>query len=269
MKRLEAALVAADRVFAALPAIGRVEGCGHCYGDDELRALGGPVSEVPDGLVRQFAQEVPDHWEQGQYGVLWRRFAVRIVGMVARDHSSVLVEWMLRGPGAPEAGFDLWPPRHQDVLVDLYVALLDVAVVGWRAGEVVDVLDGMAYLPQGLGFWLSHLESVSGPGAEAGLVRLAAELAAELAEQLASYGKTALPWFRTGPEVGETLERWLMSQPVRDRVAGFAFAHPSCGTAALAVFTIDHLALGPGYAEDLAVDSDHCPACRRQPGDLW
>lgn len=256
MDGLSAALAAAGAVFQGLPAVGAVDGCGYCYAEEELRVLGGAPAEVPVDLVRRFAQEGPDHWGAGQYGVLWRGLAGRIVRIVTDDHASLMLAWMLRGPGDQQACFEQWPVSHQDTLLNLYAALLRVAVVSWPPWDVIDALDGMAHLPCGLRPWLARVEEMTGPAADAGLVRLAAQLGTELTR-----ADDDRPWYWSGPNVATQSAVWLASPAVLERLARFARAHPDCETAAEAMGAIDDLAAGDRSRDSLIPGSRPCDAC--------
>jgi hypothetical protein len=67
--------------------------------ESELALLGGDPRPVPDSLVREFAEEVLDHWDEQQYGPMWRRFAPRIIPLLVVNESGIDVCRLLRGLG--------------------------------------------------------------------------------------------------------------------------------------------------------------------------
>src|ERR1043165_7085230 len=82
---LATALDRLDVVFADPPALtAPVRGCGYCWDDEDLAALGAPPAEGPERGVRLFVSEVVDHLEfDDQYTILWRRLAPRALRRIA------------------------------------------------------------------------------------------------------------------------------------------------------------------------------------------
>ncbi|WDZ84376.1 hypothetical protein [Micromonospora cathayae] len=284
-RRLAAALAEVDRVFAGLPRPGPVDGCTWCYSADDLVRLGGDPDEVPDDLLRSFAHEGADHWSADQYGLLWRRFAPRVLRTVAYHRDELVVPWALRGPGSPSAGFGRWPPAHRDAVTGAYAALLAVALVDWPSGDVVELLGPLVRLDD-IAAWFARIDPLAGdppttpapgtgsvvkvgvaagagPVVEAGLVRLVAHWAVELLDG------TPPHWYDPPGDPVGLATGWLCSPAVRDRVAGFARRYPGCRTATEAGVALTALELGeaellwelpggPGVGCG-------CPACGDQP----
>jgi hypothetical protein len=66
---------------------------------------------VPDALLARFAGKVTDHWSQEQYPLLWRRFAPRILRLVAAEDSEP--DRLLRGLYDYVGRFGEWPAAER------------------------------------------------------------------------------------------------------------------------------------------------------------
>ncbi|MGW5174347.1 hypothetical protein ACWERY_08225, partial [Streptomyces sp. NPDC004082] len=80
--------------------------------------------------------------------------------------------------------------------------------------------------------WLAHISGLSGPGTDAGLVRLAFDWATDLL-----WDEFRFSWWYDGDP--RTIATWLPAQ--RPRVAAFAAAHPGCKTAKDTLAALDAL----------------------------
>ncbi|QNP67813.1 hypothetical protein [Streptomyces genisteinicus] len=235
------ALAEADRVFASPPSLDRpVGGCARCTPAAELLLLAGDPASVPDDVLGHFLREVAEHWDADQYPVLWRRLLPR-----------ALRHW---GPGgqsaepAPEIGrlspdgaaYARWPAAERAAVDGALRALLALALADGRpAGDVLDLLEGMAHATGTAEPWLAHLASCSGPAADAGLVRLALGWSADLL-----WEDLGFAWWYDGDP--SEIAGWLLTQ--RPRIASFAARHPRCKTAADALAGLDHLRAGAPYS---------------------
>ena len=255
--RLDNALHAVDEAFADEPDVGPVHGCTRCYLESELALLSGDPRLVPDSLVREFAEEVLDHWDQQQYGPLWRHFAPRIIRLLVSE-PGIDPGRLLRGLGPYGAGFHDWPAPQRSAILDTLSAALDFALVDGRPPyDVVDLLGAVSHIDHDPTPWTDRLESLTGPNADAGMVRLACYWAIELL-----WGDAPHWWWHPDDPLALGT-RWLLSPPVHDRIQRFAELHPRCKTAKDALLAIDTLErddfspwLCRGYGYDRAGNSD-------------
>lgn len=256
-RRLDDALHVVDEAFANEPDVGPVRGCTRCYLESELALLGGDPGLVPDSLVREFAEEVLDHWDTEQYGSLWRRFAPRIIRLVVVNEPGIDMGRLLRGLGPYGARFGDWSAAQRSAILDVLGTALDFALVGGRPpAEVVDLLGAVSHVDHDPTPWTDRLDSLTGPYADAGLARVALYWAIELLwDELPQWW-----WHPDDPIALGT--RWLCSARVRDRLQRFADLHPRCKTAKDALLAIDALKRGdlppwwyPTYGYDPARDN--------------
>jgi hypothetical protein len=237
--RLDNALHAVDEAFADEPDVGPVRGCTYCYRESELALLGGEPRLVPDSLVREFAEEVLDHWEEQQYGLLWRRLAPRIIRLLVSNEPGIDVGRLLRGLGPHGAGFHGWPAQQRSAILDALGAALDSALIDGRPpADVVDLLGAVSHVDHDSTPWTDRLDSLTGPYADAGLVRAVCYWAIELLWEDAPH------WWWNPDDPIALGTRWLCSAPVRDRIQQFAELHPLCKTAKDALLAIDTLQRG-------------------------
>lgn len=255
-ERLTAALAAVDEASSQVGRVHVVDGCGFCFLGDQLEMLGGDPARVPLDLVLRFAAKEPDHWSDTQYSTLWRGLAPRIIRAAAESPGAMTLSDVLRGPATANARFTDWPDHQQQALSEAYAALLCVAVVDWEPHEVADLLGPLAQLHDSLTSWLAEIDAMTGPAAEAGLVRLTSHLA----EEVAAYG-TLLPWHWYPPDRLGLLSAWLTSSAVADRLHSFAERHPGCVSGSGALLRIEAMQAG---ANPGAVDFDDCEHCRIQ-----
>ncbi|HEU5469955.1 MAG TPA: hypothetical protein VFV67_04830 [Actinophytocola sp.] len=99
-----------ELVFAGVPRVGPVEGCTYCYTQAELDQLGADRAGVPDDLVMAFARESDGHWNEEQYGLLWRGLAPRILGLLERWRDEMLLK------GLTFARFGTWPEPERSAV---------------------------------------------------------------------------------------------------------------------------------------------------------
>ncbi|WP_309060756.1 hypothetical protein [Streptomyces sp.] len=231
------ALAEADRVFASPPALGRpVGGCTHCTPESDLLLLGGDPAAVPDDVLGYFTRETAHHWDEDQYPVLWRRLMPRALRSWGPDGHGTEPSLELGHLGAHGAGLTGWPAPERAAVERAFRALLAVALVDGRpAGDVTDLVEGIAHATGGLRPWLDHLAALPGPAADAGLVRLAFSWATDLLWEDFRFSW----WYDGDPRV---LAAWLPA--LRPRVAGFAARHPRCKTASDTLIAIDRLDAG-------------------------
>jgi hypothetical protein len=205
----DAAVHELERAVADLPWIGRVDGCPVCWSAEQLQALGGDPRRVPDDWVRQFAAEIPSHWIEAQYTIMWRTYAPRMLRLLAASPASHLVNMTIRGVGSREARFDRWPAAHQDAILQALRALLVVAVLSWHPVETTELLEGLAYLHDDLGPWLAVIDEL-GPEADEAVARLIETWAGD---DLRIFWL----WAPEHVEPSAVLRSWLASEPVQAR----------------------------------------------------
>lgn len=251
---LAQAWAALDAAFGAEPPIDEVIGCGYCYTPAQLSSLGRDVAGLPDDLVRSFAWEPSDHWEEDQYGRLWRRLAPRIFRLV--DDDSNIPDWLLRGLSYPWTGLPGWSPAQRAAVWQVCQAQLHHALTDGRpAEEVADLLGAFTAVDPDVSAWLSRVEGLTGPQAEAGFIRL-----------ISWWAVHRLVWDWNGwtfAPVGaesatEVVVGWLCGESVGRRLERFLVDHPGCKNAGDAVLAIDALRRGdwvwlyPGYGYEKA-----------------
>ncbi|MEU6440497.1 hypothetical protein [Streptomyces sp. NPDC047046] len=73
---LLSALDALDAAFAKEPAF-TVEGCTHCWGEEDFAELSGPLDAICEATIQGVAMEVPDHWRD--FPRLYRRLTPLLV----------------------------------------------------------------------------------------------------------------------------------------------------------------------------------------------
>jgi hypothetical protein len=240
-RRLDSALDAVDAAFAHEPDVGIVDGCTYCFSESDLGLLGGDPRLVSDDLVGRFARKVTDHWSPEQYGPLWRRFAPRIIRLLAAP-SAREVGLLVRGMGSDMAGFGDWPAAQRSVILGAFGAALDVALVDGRPPwEVVDLVGAVSHVDRDIAPWTARLETLSGPSADAGFVRLVCDWALDLIWEHDPYWW----WYPEDPIALGTA--WVCSAPVSDRIGRFADLHPHCKNARDALTAIAALRVGDEY----------------------
>ncbi|UUN27659.1 hypothetical protein [Streptomyces sp. FIT100] len=231
------ALGEADRVFASPPDLDRpVGGCTYCTPESELHILGGDPAAVPDDLLGHFMREVVNHWDADQYPVLWRRLMPRALRYWGPEGNDTDRSLELGHLGQFGARFVDWPAPERAVVEQAFRALLALALVDGRpAGDITDLLEGIAHATGDLEPWLEHIAGLSGPAADAGLVRIAFGWATDLL-----WEDLQLSWWYDGDP--QAIAAWLPTQ--RARITTFATHHPRCKTAADALIAIDRIQAG-------------------------
>lgn len=235
------ALAEVDRAFASTSRLDRpVSGCTHCFAESDLLALGGDSATVSDDLLGGFMRKAVDHWDAGQYAVLWRRLlprALRSWGPGSESDGATLALELgrLGGSGARLAQ---WPTVERVAVERAFGVLLAVGVIDGRpVWKVTDLIEGIAHATGGLERWLEHVGALRGPGSDAGIVRLALGWAEELLWEELDFSW----WYDGDPRI---IAVWLPSQ--RERVEAFAVRHPGCKTAADALIAVERLQSGEG-----------------------
>lgn len=120
-RQLTSALDALDHAFASEKPF-PVAGCTHCYDEQDLAALSGPLHLIPDDLVSSVATKTPGHWDD--FPRLYRRLAPRIVRPVVTGRFHVDEE--LVASRLVRAGWADWDAPLADALRDVWSAW-------WRA----------------------------------------------------------------------------------------------------------------------------------------
>jgi hypothetical protein len=167
---------------------------------------------------------------------LWRRLAPRIIRLLVSPETGTDPGLLLRGLGPSGAGFTDWPASQRSAIRNVLGAALGVALTDGRPpGEVLDLLGAVSHVGQDVTPWTAGIDTLTGPRADAGLVRLAYHWAVDL---LCGY-EPHWWWYPDKPiALGNT---WLRSPRVNDRIRRFMAVHPRCKTAADALAAIDAL----------------------------
>ncbi|MGI5532581.1 hypothetical protein ACQEVX_35980 [Streptomyces syringium] len=233
------ALAEVDEVFAPPPRLNRpVGGCTYCTAESELRVLGGDPADVPDDLLGHFMREVASHWDQDQYAVLWRRFiprALRRWGPEGNDSDPSQEMGRLGLHGARLAD---WPAVERAAVERAFRALLHIAVTDGRPHEeITELTEGIAHATGDLEPWLAHIAGLTGPEADAGVIRLAFGWATELL-----WDELTFTWWYDGDP--RLITAWLPE--LRARIASFTVRHPRCKNASDALIAIDALKAAGG-----------------------
>jgi hypothetical protein len=158
---------------------------------------------------------------------------------------------LMRGLGWPHARFAEWPREQQATVRATLEAALAVALTDGRAPrDVVELLGAVASLDHDVVPWLHRIDELTGPAADAGLVRLAGYWAVDL-----TWGEEPNWWWFPDDPNGPVRD-WFRSPAVRDRVQAFADRNPRCKNAADALIAIDSFGgdegvwFYPGYGYD-------------------
>lgn len=232
------ALAAADRVFAHGSRIERLDGCTFCYSEESLALLGGDPRLVSDVLVRRFAEEGLDHWNEDQYQVAWRRLAGRILRLLDTKDQGVGIGLLLRGLGYPCNNLDEWPQLEREAVLEVLRTTLDLWLVDGREPDaVIDLLGALAHIHNDIAPWFTRIETAIDPAIEAGLVRLAASWGADLL-----WGEDPYSWWWFPPDPAGLARQWLCSPAVQSRLTSFAARNPKCKNAADALAATQSLA---------------------------
>ncbi|WP_439661538.1 hypothetical protein ACSHWB_08515 [Lentzea sp. HUAS TT2] len=201
-----------------------MNGCLRCWNQAELDQLDGDPALVPDDLLRKFAREVYDHFDQDEYELAWRRFAPRIVGML--DHTPE--SWLTQG--LTWAGVSRWPENEQIALRSLLTeTVVRAAGNEERRLEVAELIWAAAQMDQDVSPWLRVVDGL--PPA------VVAELARDWSyDLLAGSGRSAASW-DLWPEPGDPIREWLLTASLRARLS-----EVDGESAQWAVYQIDMLA---------------------------
>ncbi|KPC64684.1 hypothetical protein [Streptomyces chattanoogensis] len=231
------ALAEVDEVFASPPGLdGPVDGCTYCTAESELRVLGGDPADVPDDLLGHFMREVASHWDEDQYSVLWRRFIPRALRRWGPDGDGTDPSDVMGRLGRRGARLADWPVAERAAVERAFRALLHVAVTDGRPyWEITDLIEGIAHATGALEPWLDHIARLTGPEADAGVVRLAFGWGTELL-----WEELKFTWWYDGDP--QLIAAWLPT--LRARITAFAVRHPHCKNASDALIAIDALEAG-------------------------
>ncbi|MEU7530216.1 hypothetical protein AB0A74_31130 [Saccharothrix sp. NPDC042600] len=191
------------QVFADVPRVGEVDGCTYCYPQHELDLLGGDPALVPDDLVTSFAREVTDHWSEGQYGLLWRGLAPRILAALEASPDELLLH------GLTFAHFSEWPRAEQDAVRAELRAMIARAIDHQPPRHTHTLICAAAHADRDLTPWLDHLHTLPDPGVAA--------LARYWAHDVGGGYEPTLWYFPEDPAA--PIRAWLGSDALRDRLA--------------------------------------------------
>ncbi|MFJ4814623.1 hypothetical protein [Streptomyces sp. NPDC088801] len=122
-QQLATALDALDRAFASEGPFA-VTGCTHCYGDQDLAALSGPLDLIADDLLSAVAAEVPSHWDD--FPRLYRRLAPRIVRLAVTGR--LHVDENLIASRLVAAGWTTWDAPLTSALHEVWAAWWQAAL---------------------------------------------------------------------------------------------------------------------------------------------
>ncbi|KOX03318.1 hypothetical protein ADK65_07075 [Streptomyces sp. NRRL B-1140] len=206
-QQLMTALDALDGAFACEEPF-PVSGCTHCYGEEDLAELSGPLGLISDDLVSAVAAEVPSHWDD--FPRLYRRLTPRIIraAVTGRLH----VDENLIASRLCEAGWTTWD-------ASLTQALHEVWSAWWRAAlhtgpGLVSVRETLSLITVATGAlrpWLDTWTATRTPAADAQLADLVDDV-------LTEYEITGLRMgFYDEYDASTELLGWLLKD-VRDRV---------------------------------------------------
>jgi len=167
-QRLRSALDALDAAFAPEEPFS-IQGCLHCYGEEDLAALSGPVHLVLDDLVASVAMEAPDHWSD--FPGVFRRLTPRIVR--AAVTGGLPVDEGLVATRLLQAGWRDWPAPQAQALSAVWHAW-------WRATleeypgpvPVTDALTLLTVATSALAPWLDTWSATRTEAAERHLEHL-------------------------------------------------------------------------------------------------
>ncbi|MGJ3560104.1 hypothetical protein ACR6C2_21895 [Streptomyces sp. INA 01156] len=128
-----------------------------------------------------------------------------------------------------------WPAPERVAVEQAFRALLAVALVDGRpAGDITDLVEGIAHATGDLRPWLDHLAALPVPR------RTPAWSVSSSTGRPTFSGDFRFQWWYDGdPRVVAT---WLPTR--RPRIADFAARHPRCKTASDTLVAIDHLDAG-------------------------
>jgi hypothetical protein len=234
-KRRDDAVAVAEQVSTRVPHVERLDGCTFCYTEEELVQLGGDPSSESDDLVRRFAEEGVDHWDEAQYRSAWQRLAGRILRLLDCGQA-VDIGLLLRGLGQSCNDIASWPELERESVLDVLRTTLDLWLVDGRSPDaVIELLGALAHVYDSVEPWFARIDAATDPAIDAGVVRLAVYWAVDLL-----WGETSSWWwYGADPEV--LARDWLCSQAVRSRLAAFAARNPRCKNAADALAAIRSL----------------------------
>jgi hypothetical protein len=242
---MEKLLAAVDRAFANPPDVDLSDGCSRCYPSPSIALLEGDPALVPTDLLIRVLMESMDHWETEQWRLLWRRLAPNTLRLFAYDLGAVDTGWALRTLDYAE--FPAWPDGERLVLENALGGVLEYALThNAPIGRVTELLGGLASAYDDIAPWFARIDAMTGPQAEAGVLRLVFEWITEL---LWGHEDWFGWWWPEDPTA--IVRAWLCSPAVRHRVADFAAQHPDCKTAAdtlIAYSALDRGEYGPWYA---------------------
>ncbi|MFE0633193.1 hypothetical protein ACFW3D_40470 [Streptomyces sp. NPDC058864] len=114
---LPTALDALDRAFASEEPF-PVTGCLHCYGEQDLARLSGPLHRIPEDLLSSVAGKTPDHWDD--FPRLYRRLVPRIIRPVVTG--MFCVEEELVASRLVQADWTTWDAPLTEALHDVWHA---------------------------------------------------------------------------------------------------------------------------------------------------
>ena len=164
-QQLRSALDALDRAFAGQEPF-PVQGCTHCYAEEDLTELSAPLHLISDGMISAVAGEASNHWDD--FPRLFRRLTPRIIRSAVTGRLHVAPN--LVASRLLEAGWADWDEPLADALRDVWAAW-------WRAtlathpgsGPIRDTLSLITVSTDTLRPWLDSWAATRTPAADAHL----------------------------------------------------------------------------------------------------
>ncbi|MFF4340583.1 hypothetical protein ACFY00_11665 [Kitasatospora sp. NPDC001540] len=162
---------AQQRLHHALDALGRtarpgpaVDGCGHCYTDEQLAVLSGPPDLIPDRLLHSVAAKNPDHWDD--FPTLYRRLAPRVLRQLTTG--TLHIDSPLIASRLVAADWTSW--HRAELVRDVLDAWWPVALADPGA-SAADVLETLAVATGTVTPWLTAWSETRTPTSERHLIR--------------------------------------------------------------------------------------------------
>lgn len=205
VEELELVLAELARLFDAPPVA--LDACSRCYTEEDVRALTGPVDQVPADLVSSVAANPFDHWAD-PIG-LYRRLTPRIIGMLARDE--LHVDPALIAHRFLEAGFSsTWSTEERYAVIAAGELWWDHAMRIYPSPTpVTDMLEFVVPISGHLGPWLASWQAQPAGPADRHLLQLCRYWLPELHD-----GTLELGWYG-GWDIAAELTRWLLDNTPR------------------------------------------------------
>jgi hypothetical protein len=179
-----------------------VDACSHCFTAEDLRALNGPVDEVPEGL---FCSAL--HWGSTMDAdvALWRKLTPRILRMLAEQGLHIDESWMARKFG--EARWREWPEAERDAVSEFCEAWFATVLTASDSPAAVEVLPFIAVVYGELTHWLERWAATPGARSDQQLAPLAEWWLPDLLA-----GDLDISFSGDLPDISAELSAWLVAQ---------------------------------------------------------